>query len=32
MPASVQGQAEWRFEQPDLVKDVTIHGKGVGTG
>lgn len=32
MPRSAQGQAEQRSEQRDLVKDVPIHGRGVGTG
>ena len=26
----VQGQVGWGFEQPDLVKDVPAHGRGVG--
>ena len=29
---SVQGQVEWSFEQPHLVKDVPAHGRGVGLG
>ena len=29
LPGSVQGQAGWGFEQPDLVKDVPACGKGV---
>jgi len=32
LPGSVQGQAGWTSEQPDLVEDVPAHGRGVGTG
>ena len=31
LPGSVQGQAGWGFEQPDLVEGVPAHGRGVGT-
>ena len=27
---SVQGQGEWHIEQPDLVRDVLSHGRGMG--
>lgn len=27
---SVQGQAGWDFEQPDVGKDVPAHGGGLG--
>ena len=30
IPGSSQGQVEWRFEQPDLVKDDPAHGRVVG--
>ena len=30
LPGSVQGQAGWGFEQPDLVKDVPAHDRRVG--
>jgi len=28
---SVQGQVEWRSEQPGLVEDVPVRGRGFGT-
>ncbi|PKU34435.1 dna replication licensing factor mcm4 [Limosa lapponica baueri] len=31
IPGSVQGQAGWGFEQPDLVGGVPAHGRGIGT-
>jgi len=31
LPASVQSQARWGFEQPGLVEDVPARGNGVGT-
>jgi len=31
LPGSVQGQAGWGFEQPDLVEGVPAHGSGAGT-
>ena len=27
---NVQGQVGWGFEQPDLVKNVPVHGREVG--
>ena len=32
LPGSVQGQVEWGFEQPDLVKDVAAYGSVCGLG
>ena len=32
IPGSVQGQAGWGLEEPDLVEGVPGHGTGVGTG
>jgi len=31
LPGSVQGQAEWGFEQPGLAEDVPARGGGAGT-
>ena len=31
LPGTVQGQVGWGFEQPDLVEDVSAHGRGGGT-
>ena len=30
IPGSIQDQAGWSFEQPDLVIDVPAHGRGLG--
>ena len=30
LPGSVQGQAGWGFEQPDVAEGVPAHGRGVG--
>ena len=29
IPGGAQGQVGWGFEQPDLVKDVPAHGRGL---
>jgi len=29
LPGSVQGHAEWGFDQPGLMKGVPAHGRGV---
>jgi len=30
VPVSIQGEVEWGFEQPDLVKDVSACGRVAG--
>ena len=30
IPVSVQAQAGWGFEQPDIVEGVPAHGRGTG--
>lgn len=29
IPGNVQGEVEWGFEKPGLVKDVSAHGSGL---
>jgi len=31
LPGSVQGQGGWSSDQPGLVEDVPVHGRGAGT-